>query len=98
MQLYDSNGTFASECEAFQEIISQCPQFEFFQPSPDKAPWHVQVIVDSHAGREGEMNFLPYKLKASYCRPSVQGIHDTIGEALSDVAESDDFDVFEDLA
>jgi hypothetical protein len=100
MQLYDNDGTYKEECKIFEQIISQYPQLHFFQPSPEKAPWHVQVIMDSDAGREGELNFWPHKLKVSYRGPSKSGvaaIHEAINEAINDVIQSSrgDFDLIE---
>ena len=101
MQLYDAHPEYAKNNAAFmREIVSAYPQLKFFQPSPQKAPWHVQVVIDSDTGREGEINFWPHKLKVSYHGPSEVGLdamHRKINEALNDVLASahGEFDVSE---
>lgn len=89
----------AGNCEAFQSIVEDYPSIHFFQPSPDKAPWHVQAFL---ADGEIELNFWPHKIKGQR-RPmaSVEGegkIRAMIGAAMAD-AMSDaegEFDVLED--
>lgn len=46
----------------FCEIVNRYPQLSLFKPSPEKAPWHVQGIIDM--GREPQLlNFWPHTLK-----------------------------------
>lgn len=85
-------------CEAFESLTHQFPEIEFFQPSPEKAPWHVQAILHS----EPEpiiFNFWPHKEKGQRQPfPAVEGIYAIealIYEALEDAAEPDTFEVFE---
>ena len=81
-------------CNAFQAIVEAYPDIRFFQPSPDKAPWHVQAILDEDV----ELNFWPHKMKGQRKpRPSVVGhiaICQIIDEAIADAAE-EPFDVIE---
>lgn len=88
----------AENCEEFEQIVASYPDIHFFQPSPDKAPWHVQAILDNGDGEPIELNFWPHKLKGQRRpRPSVEGasaIYDIIDEAIADAAE-EPFDVIE---
>ena len=85
----------AENCAAFQRIVDSYPDLRFFQPSPQKAPWHVQCILADDI----ELNFWPHKLKGQRRHlPSVEGAHaifEIIDEAISD-AIAGPFDVIED--
>ena len=56
-------------CAAFRGLMARFPQLNFHQPSPEKAPWHVQCQVGGII-----LNFWPHTGKAQreYC-PSVVG-------------------------
>jgi hypothetical protein len=87
-------------CAYFDDIIAAYPSITFFQPSPNKAPWHVQAILDVEGEEPIVLNFWPHKMKAQRqpCM-SVEGIdaiHAVIQEALEDQASPDVFDLIED--
>ena len=89
-------------CEAFDEMTRDFPFVRFFQPSPDKAPWHLQAIFDCGAGEEPiVLNFWPHKNKGQrQPLPAIEGINairDLINEAIED-ANEEPFDVFEGAA
>jgi len=86
-------------CEAFEEMTRKFPSVRFFQPSPDKAPWHVQAIFDLGPAEEPiVLNFWPHKNKGQrQPLPAIVGIDEItslIDAALKDAAE-EPFDVFE---
>lgn len=90
-------------CEQFDAIVRAYPDIRFFQPSPDKAPWHVQAFLDvSDLPEPIELNFWPHKLKGQRRpRKSVEGsaaIHAIIKEAIDDAHGGGDFDLIEDYA
>ena len=76
-------------CAAFRGLMARFPQIEFFQPSPEKAPWHVQANICGTV-----LNFWPHTAKAQreYC-PSVVGwaaaevlIEETLAKSEDDVS------------
>lgn len=78
--------------EEFNEIAARFPWLEFFQPNPEKAPWHVQALVSKGIGN-GDiiLNFWPHTGKAQRedCA-SVQGLEAIrlmIAEAIDDSTE-----------
>ena len=82
---------------AFLRVVNDFPELSLFQPSPDKAPWHWQAVID--AGRYPQpINFWPHTLKAQReGYKSVQGeeaIRAVIEQAQIDAYE-EPFDVFE---
>jgi hypothetical protein len=101
MQLYSKDGLYDHANEMFMtEIVAKYPALKFFQPSPKKAPWHVQCFVDSREGREGELNFWPHVQKVSYGGPAeigIEAMHEKIAEAMNDMVSRDngDFDLIE---
>lgn len=75
------------------------PPSRFFQPSPQKAPWHVQAVIDL-GGDVQLINFWPHKMKGQRdgYKP-VEGEHAIRGiieQALVDAGHDHDFDFFED--
>lgn len=90
----------ADNCETFDRIARDYPSIRFFQPSPHKAPWHVQAIIDMGEGEEpAVLNFWPHKLKGQR-QPltAVEGelaIRGIIDGAIEDARE-EPFDVIED--
>ncbi len=80
--------------EEFRKIAERFPWLEFKQPSPKKAPWHVQAIISRGEGMDGiVLNFWPHTGKAQreHCA-SVQGIEAIrlmIAEAIDDSAGND---------
>lgn len=82
------------EVEWFIDLMDKFPDMEFFQPSPEKAPWHVQCRLDN-----GElMDFWPHVQKAMiHDEPPVVKWPDEI-EVLVHEARArmpDDFEVIE---
>lgn len=89
----------AQNCETFDAITRRFPQVQFFQPAPDKAPWHVQAIIETD-GEPIIVNFWPHRLKGQR-QPlrSVEGKLAIIGiieGALEEADEDNSFDVIED--
>lgn len=85
-------------CWEFLELMEEFPDVDFFQPNREKAPWHVQAILEAEP-EPIELNFWPHKLKGQR-RPlkAVEGadaIRDLIQEAIIDAITPDDFEVFE---
>lgn len=64
MQYYFRDEYESECCEGFDDLTLQYPNIRFFQPSPDKAPWHVQAILDAADGEPLVLNFWPHKQKA----------------------------------
>lgn len=100
MQLYQNpdRPDHAENNAAFVRVVNEFPQLYVFQPSPAKAPWHWQAVVEQ-GGPVVLLNFWPHTLKAQRenCR-SVEGedaIRALILEALDDARGEDDFDVIE---
>ena len=78
-------------CEAFDHMTHEFTNIKFFQPSPDKAPWHVQAILEMGPTEEPiVLNFWPHKNKGQrQPMPAVEGLDDIramIVEAVADVA------------
>lgn len=99
MQYYYRDSFEAQLCDDFAAIVQDHPQIRFFQPSPEKAPWHVQAIIDDGSDDPIELNFWPHKAKAQR-KPlkSVEGlanIRALIREALADADAFRPFDVIE---
>ena len=64
MQLYanPSRPDHAANNAVFLKVVNAYPQLSLFQPSPDKAPWHWQGVID--AGHDVQfINFWPHTLK-----------------------------------
>ncbi len=78
----------------FREIAERFPWLEFKQPSPEKAPWHVQATISCGEGMDGiVLNFWPHTGKAQRdgCA-SVRGLEAIrlmIAEAIDDSTEDD---------
>lgn len=99
MQYFFRDNYEADLCDRFDDLTRQYPQIRFFQPSPDKAPWHVQAIIDAADNELIELNFWPHKVKgARRPMPSVEGfpaIRELIEDAIHDAANAKTFDVIE---
>lgn len=102
MQYYYRDIVEAEFVAEFDALSREYPFIHFFQPSPDKAPWHVQAVID--AGDEPLLlNFWPHKQKAQrqggMSQEGPRAARDVIHDALRDAAimavESDAFDVIE---
>ena len=52
----------AANNAAFLRVVKDYPQVHLFQPSPEKAPWHWQAIIDL-GGDQQLVNFWPHTLK-----------------------------------
>lgn len=77
MQLYQNpdRPDHAENCAAFLRVVKEFPALAPFQPSPIKAPWHWQAIIDS--GHDPQIiNFWPHGMKAQRDGfKAVQGEH-----------------------
>lgn len=77
------------EIQWFIEMMARHPEAEFFQPSPEQAPWHVQARLPNGV----LLNFWPHTGKGMIQDdPPVVLWHEV--EALFD-AEADDFDLID---
>lgn len=101
MQYYFRNKHEAEFCDRFDALTRQYRNIRFFQPSPAKAPWHVQAVLDAGEHEPIVLNFWPHKQKASrQGLPSTEGpdaARDVIEEALTDQALSRSGDCTDDL-
>lgn len=48
----------------FLEVMERFPWLLFWQPNAERAPWHVQTIVQHPSGYKTLINFWPHKNKA----------------------------------
>lgn len=104
MQYFFRDTYEAELCDEFDALTRQYPQIRFFQPSPDKAPWHVQAILDAADGVPIVLNFWPHKQKAQrqgeYSREGCNAAREVIKAALRDqgalLIDRHSFDVIED--
>lgn len=101
MQYYYRDTFERENCEQFEMLTDCYPDIHFFQPSPIKAPWHIQAFLDDGSDEPIELNFWPHKAKGQR-RPekAVEGwasIHAVIASALRDAgsAENADCDLIE---
>lgn len=97
MQYYYRDSYDAENCAKFNELTQDYPDIRFFQPSPQKAPWHVQAVLPA-LDEPIVLNFWPHKIKGQRqgCM-AVEGIaamRALIDEAITDAAE-EPFDVIE---
>jgi len=99
MNLYQNphDPDHTANCAAFLRVVNAFPELSFFQPSPDKAPWHWQAIVD--LGRDPQLlNFWPHTGKAQREGfKSVEGeaaMRGIVEAAIAD-AQDEPFDVIE---
>jgi len=98
MQYYFRDDFERGNCQKFDAVIEYYPDIRFFQPSPDKAPWHVQAILPIEDAETIILNFWPHKAK-SQRKPmcAVEGfaaMRALINEAIADAGE-EPFDVIE---
>ena len=61
--LWYSNAAERTRCALAMEIMSEFPSFDWTQPSPKKAPWHLHGLYISDEGVTTIVNFYPHKLK-----------------------------------
>jgi len=99
MQLYANphRPDHAENNAAFLRVVNDFPQISLFQPSPEKAPWHFQCVID--LGNDPQLiNFWPHTMKGQRDGyKAVQGEHALRGiieQALIDAAE-EPFDLIE---
>lgn len=98
MQLYGHQRAV----EYFHDFMAAYPDVRFFQPSPEKAPWHVIAEVPGADGNTRRAHFWPHKMKCSpeadngrplTSRVGIEAMHEVI--ALCRTAP-DPADLFED--
>lgn len=77
MQLYanPNRPDHAANNSAFLRVVNDYPQLSLFQPSPEKAPWHWQAVIDL-GGTPQILNFWPHTLKGQR-----DGLRSVEGEA-----------------
>lgn len=87
----------AANNAAFIRVVNEFPQLSLFQPSPVKAPWHWQAVIDL-GGDVQILNFWPHTLKGQrdgYKAVSGENaLRGIIMGALEDAA-AEPFDVIE---
>lgn len=95
---YTPNTEAAANCAAFDRLTREFPDLRFFQPSPHKAPWHVQAVIETD-GESIVLNFWPHKLKGQrqplIAIEGINALRGIIEGAIEDAAE-EPFDVIED--
>lgn len=98
MQLYanPNRPDHAENNAAFLKILERFPDLHLYQPSPEKAPWHWQAVID---GPDPQLvNFWPHSLKGQRDGyKSVEGaraIEGIIQGAISDALQ-EPFDLIE---
>lgn len=85
----------------FNAIRNRYSWLEFFQPQPEKAPWHVKVALGfgEHGEETIHLNFWPHLGKAQRSgEKPVIGYEETrrmITQAIEDSTTVDDFEVIE---
>lgn len=62
MNMYERTDEHKANNERFRQFVADYPYLTFFQPSPDKAPWHWQVKVRQNQ-YEILVNFWPHVAK-----------------------------------
>jgi hypothetical protein len=99
MQLYANpdRPDHAENNATFLRVVNSYPTLAPFQPSPERAPWHWQAVID--LGRDVQiLNFWPHTMKAQRDGfKAVEGesaMRAVIEAALEDAAE-EPFDVIE---
>lgn len=98
MQLYanPNRPDHAKNNAEFLEVVNRFPDLHLFQPSPIKAPWHVQAVIDGPSPQL--LNFWPHSLKGQRDgHKAVEGaaaIEGIIRGALED-AQEHPFDLIE---
>lgn len=97
MQLYANPNRLdhAENNAAFLRVVKRFPTLSLFQPSPDRAPWHWQAVID--LGNDPQiLNFWPHTLKGQRDgHKAVEGdreIFNIIRQAFIDATE-EPFDV-----
>ena len=90
----------AANNAAFLRVVNEFPSLSLFQPSPEKAPWHFQAVID--LGNDVQvLNFWPHTLKGQRDGyKSVQGANALRGiiEAAIEDANEPPFDLIEGIA
>ena len=91
MQYFFRDAFERANCDQFDLLVECYPNIRFFQPSPVKAPWHVQAFLDDGSDEPIELNFWPHKAKGQR-RPerAVDGwsaVHVMISCAVKDANE-----------
>lgn len=103
LQYYYRDQYEAEACDEFDALTKEYPAIRFFQPSPERAPWHVQCVIEMADGDPATLNFWPHKRKAQrqYChsREGEEAARQVIEDALWDQAllerERDTFSVID---
>lgn len=91
----------AENVEVFElQIVQRFPWLKLYQPSPEKAPWHVQAEVSGENGYSVIVNFWPASMKAHReghkAVEGIDAIRSLIAEIIDEAQQGDDFgDVLE---
>lgn len=89
---YWKDGWGRMNCEAFCMFVKSHKWIRFYQPSPQKAPWHWQCQIKGEGPYDVLVNFWPHTAKAQRdgCK-SVEG-WDAIRALVSQIMEENGFD------
>jgi len=98
MELYATEDWHCENNDAFLRAVAPFG-LKLFKPNPERAPWHVQAVID--LGAESVLlNFWPHKLKAQrdgcHSVVGIDAILKMIAEAVSDAERLQDFSLIED--
>jgi len=84
---------------SFRELVKEFPALNLFFPNKEKAPWHVQAMIEG-TPYSIMVNFWPHVMKGQrdgcHAVEGYGGIHDMLIEAFNDAAIGDDFELIED--
>jgi hypothetical protein len=58
IEYYHKNAYEQENVEAFKKFVAANSKVDFFQPAPDRAPWHVQAKVNGRL-----LSFWPHMMK-----------------------------------
>jgi len=64
MNLYERTEEHQKNNECFRLFVRSFSLARFFQPSPEKSPWHWQTIVRGEGPYDVLINFWPHVAKA----------------------------------
>lgn len=107
MQLYanPNRQSDLDNVEEFKRFMSRFEWADFYQPNPEKSPWHVQCSIETRIGYRLVLDFWPHKLKGRYCGydglaggtvEGVDALRGIMAQAIDDADDTSDLEVIED--
>ena len=89
MKLY-GRAHHAANLQQFERLMQMNNDIQFYQPDPERAPWHVQAKVNGVT-----LNFWPHLLKGNVERTrAVQG-YSALQRMIGDARSEADVDLIE---